>query len=182
MARDVITAPTQLFVELIAKGKTQYEAYREAYPQTKASRATIDREAASILRRPKVKQLLAELKEKVTEKMAERIAIDRQVIVDELWDNAQKAKAAVQVLDRKGNPTGEYIANFAASNAALVAIGKELGMFREAPQPDDPLKDLSYEQVKALRDALDAYDAAEAAAAAESSRKPVGRRKGTTTH
>ncbi|MBA2658017.1 MAG: hypothetical protein ABIW02_04415 [Nitrosospira sp.] len=49
----------------------------------------------------------------------------------ELWDNAMKAKQAEPIFDRKGEPTGIFTANFAASNQALHLLGKEIGMFAE---------------------------------------------------
>jgi len=43
------------------------------------------------------------------------------------------AKAAVPVL-KNGKPIGVYQANISASNQALIALGKEIGMFHDKPE------------------------------------------------
>ena len=50
--------------------------------------------------------------------------------MEQLFDNAMIAKAAVPVL-KNGEPTGLYQANISASNQALMLLGKELGMFTD---------------------------------------------------
>lgn len=48
-------------------------------------------------------------------------------------DNAMIGKQAVPVLDKDGNETGVYNVNISASNQALIALGKEIGMFHNKP-------------------------------------------------
>lgn len=70
-------------------------------------------------------------------------------VIEGLLSNAREASRSVPVLDRKGNETGEYTANFGASNKAWELLGKELGMFatvRRVQHEDlDPLADASEE-------------------------------------
>lgn len=188
-------APHRLYATERVKGATMVAAFRKAWPHLKSNDDTVNRRCKRMEQEPQMARLLHKLRqdataataqalveqvEKPIAEAAQAIAMSKQLITAELWDNAQKAKAAVAVLDKKGVPTGEYIANFAASNAALIAIGKDLGMFRETPEKADPLADLTHEQVKELRDALDAFDAAEAAAGVARPARP--KRKGRTTH
>ena len=59
---------------------------------------------------------------------------------------------AAPVLDRDGEPTGEYQYQGQAANRALELLGKELGMFVERKQVDIPgqLAQLSDAQIAAL--------------------------------
>jgi phage terminase small subunit len=59
----------------------------------------------------------------------QKVGITKERVLEELWDNAMKAKAAVPVRDREGNETGEFVATWSASNQALQLVGKEMGMF-----------------------------------------------------
>ena len=75
-------------------------------------------------------------------------------------DNAMIAKQAVPVLDKNGNETGVYNANISASNQALIALGKEIGMFHNKPveetrskyanMSDEEMKELIYEKLYKL--------------------------------
>lgn len=67
-----------------------------------------------------------------------------------------QAKAAVPILDNRGKPTGKFTVNWAASNRALELLGKEIGMFKEAKEPD-LFDKLSPEQVRALKMVLDEW-------------------------
>lgn len=60
------------------------------------------------------------------------LSISKQTILKELWDNAMLGKNGIIV----GNE-GQLSVNLSASNAALVLIGKELGMFTGKPAPDE---------------------------------------------
>ena len=75
-------------------------------------------------------------------------------VLDELRDNALKAKAAVPVLDAKGQPTGEWRADFGASNMALKLIGMELGMFVERKEVrHGRLDDVTDEKLREITEA-----------------------------
>lgn len=78
------------------------------------------------------------------------LQITKEVILAELWDNAMKAKQAVPVLDRQGNPTGMFTANFTASNQALQLIGKEFDMFSDRKKEDSPLEMKTVHDVGAM--------------------------------
>lgn len=52
-------------------------------------------------------------------------------VIARLHEVYNVAMAAVQVLDRKGNPTGVYKVDIAGANRALELIGKHIGMFEQ---------------------------------------------------
>jgi len=60
----------------------------------------------------------------------EALQITKKDVMRELLDNAMRAKAAVPVM-KNGVPTGIYNTNISASNQALIALGKEIGMFTD---------------------------------------------------
>jgi len=124
------------------------EAYRHAY-QTAAKDATVNTEVARLLKRPAIVEAIRRFRAD----LAERAEVTVADVIRELWDNARKAKGGEPVLDKDGTPTGEWRADFSASNQALVAVGKHLGAFDPRPdgQHDNPLALLTAEQRAALR-------------------------------
>ena len=176
-----------------AKGNPQLKAFRNAWPNLTSNDQTAERRCKRMEKEPQMARLLHKLRQDATAVTAQalveqveapiaaaakEIALSKQVITQELWDIAQIGKGIVPVLDKKGQPTGAFVAmNLNAANTALIAIGKDLGMFRENVEKDDPLADLTHEQVKELRNALDAFDAAEAAPMEETKTKVVPLRR-----
>lgn len=180
MANGVMDDATQIFCAEIAKGRTQVEAYRAAHPKSKANRNTMDRQAATLLRKAVVKARIVELTEKGTAKAVEAVSISKQRVLAELMDTAIRAKQPVPVNNQKGEPTGNSEVAWAASTAAFIAVGKELGMFKEASQESDPLDGLTHEEVKAVKEMLEGF------VSTRDDPRPVGKpapkRKGRSTH
>jgi hypothetical protein len=50
-------------------------------------------------------------------------------VLERLRENVERSMQAKPVLDKEGQPTGEYRYEAAAANRALELIGKEIGMF-----------------------------------------------------
>jgi hypothetical protein len=61
----------------------------------------------------------------------ERVALTKQWVMQRLQDNVEMAMTAKPVVDREGQPTGEYRYEANAANRAVELIGKELGMFTD---------------------------------------------------
>ena len=64
-------------------------------------------------------------------KASEKAELSQQWVLDRLRENAERALQAVAVLDRDGNPTGEYQYEGAVANRSLELLGKHLGMFTD---------------------------------------------------
>lgn len=92
------------FAQELAKGKSASEAYIEAGYEE--SRSAASRLSANV----NVQQRVAELKERA----AANVVVTREWVLEQLVDNAAKAKAA---------------GDFGPSNQALNLVGKEIGMF-----------------------------------------------------
>lgn len=169
---DGLTDKQRAYVALRVGGARPDDAYLRAFKSGPvANHATVRKAAEHLERMPKIvqaiatareraKRLEAEVERRVVDEassaIAREIVLTRAAIIDELWGNAMKAKQAVPVLDKSGKPTGYFTANWAASNRALELLGKEIGMFKEAKEPD-LFEKLSPEQVRALKAAIDSW-------------------------
>jgi len=131
------SARHERFATKLADGLSQEKAYIEAgfSPNgARGSASTLIKQHPYIFERRD--ELLAEremLNTIARAKAMEATQIDKERVMKELMDNAMIAKQAVSVLDKDGNETGVYNANISASNQALIALGKEIGMFHNKP-------------------------------------------------
>lgn len=57
--------------------------------------------------------------------------VSREFVMLRLRHVAERAMAVSPVMDKDGQPTGEYKCDFGAANKALELLGKQLGMFKE---------------------------------------------------
>lgn len=71
-----------------------------------------------------------------TAKLAAHEALTREWVIDRLRENVARAMQAEPVLDREGNPTGEYTYQGAVANGALKLLGEEIGMFVQRSKVD----------------------------------------------
>jgi hypothetical protein len=148
---EALTPQIEAYCRERAKGVSQEAAYRLAYRNAHGKQTTIVKNAKTLEKQVKVRRRITELLNVAREVSQREVNVAKTDVLRELWDNAMKAKQAEPVYDNEGNPIGEWVAMFQASNRALELIGKELGMFREQQARDkDPLEALSHEQVKAL--------------------------------
>jgi len=137
----------EIFASLVAKGLSGRQAYIDAgYSPNGADGA-----ASKLQKTAKVAARIAELREKVANRVIEKTAISKEWVLAELVDNVKKAKAAEPVRNKDGEEIGEYRANFQAANTALHLIGKELGMFVEKAEiKTGKLEDKTDEELDAI--------------------------------
>jgi phage terminase small subunit len=62
---------------------------------------------------------------------AQRVEVTQDYVLRRILDNVERAMQAEPVLDREGNPTGEYVYQGSVANGALKMLGEHLGMFRQ---------------------------------------------------
>ena len=67
---------------------------------------------------------------------AKRTELTTDYVLNGLRDVAERCRQAEPVLDREGNPTGEYRFDSSGANRALELLGKHLGIFIEKKQVD----------------------------------------------
>ncbi len=73
---------------------------------------------------------IAMLNDRVSESLLARNEIDRNWVMHNLVKVAERCMQEEAVLDREGNPTGEYQFDSAGALKALNLIGLEVGMFK----------------------------------------------------
>lgn len=183
--RPIKTEPSdnpkhEALAQCLARGMTQAEAYVGAGYSPKNANAG----CAALLRqnpwiKDRVKTIQASERQALerarpdlmplpTYMALEALAIGKERILAELWDNAMIGKGKKPAIEAAvDEETGEllgapvYEISLAASNAALIAIGKELGMFvdggKNQPEPKDVIdvESLSDEQLAKLEQILD---------------------------
>lgn len=64
-------------------------------------------------------------------KTSDDLGITREWILGKLKQNVERALVEEPVLDREGQPIGEYTYNGAVANKALELLGKQSGMFSD---------------------------------------------------
>lgn len=75
---------------------------------------------------------LAKVAEAIAIRKAERcgrVEITQDYVLGMLVKNLERAMQAEAVLDREGNPTGEYVYHGSVANKAIELLGKHIGLF-----------------------------------------------------
>jgi hypothetical protein len=85
---------------------------------------------------------LLRTRERVAEKGMElavaQTALTKTWVLEKLRLNAERALQARPVLDKDGNPTGQYRYEGAVANLALELLGRSMGMFIERSEQGKP--------------------------------------------
>lgn len=166
-----LTGQQEKFALGVASGKTQSDAYREAYPKSKAWKdGSVHTKASLLMSNVKVQQRVAELKERIagvgiasaerTLLEASRIALfdPRKLFredgspkpINELDDDTAGALAGLDVLEEfSGSGDDRAFVGYtkkykvADKNSALEKLFKHHGLYeRDNQQKTDPLADL----------------------------------------
>jgi phage terminase small subunit len=131
------------FAQAIADGRTAGEAYLAAGyscgPQKARGHGHRLRTSEDVQTR--ITELLR-ARERVAEKGTElaiaQTALTKTWVLQTLRLNAERALQARPVLDKDGNPTGQYRYEGAVANRALELLGRSLGMFIERTEQGKP--------------------------------------------
>ena len=130
MARytDGLTDKQAAFVrEYVVDHNGTQAAIRAGY-----SEDTARQQASRLLTNVDIAEAVAELESN----LADEIGITKQYVLDSLRTVAERCMTAVEVLDRDGNPTGEWTFQHAGATKALELLGKHRGMFIERTSVD----------------------------------------------
>src|SRR5262245_22781155 len=120
----------ELFAQALAKGLGIGAAYEAAGYKTSPGAAT--RLSKNVNIQGRVKEL--------QEAAAEKAVVTKQWVLGRLNEVVERTMQAEPVLDREGNPTGEYTFQASSAIRALELIGKELGMFTGRREDDVGMK------------------------------------------
>lgn len=84
---------------------------------------------ADMNKKQDIQARILELTQELKDASITKALYTREEVIEGLLHNANAASAAIPVLDTKGQPTGEYRAQFGPSNKSWELLGRELGMF-----------------------------------------------------
>ena len=128
--KQILTAKQEGFVLSILEGMTQIDAYKKNYNCENMSDNAISREACLLLNEklnPKITQRLAELRQQ--QAIESKWTLGK--LIEEFASVKEKCMQEVEVLDKLGNRTGEYVFKEHGVIKALENIGKLLGHYEE---------------------------------------------------
>src|SRR5262245_58302128 len=109
----------ELFAQGLAKGLSADAAYEQASYRPNRGNAA----------RLKANESISGRVQELQEAAAAKAMVTKQWVLDHLKEVVERAMQAEPVLDRDGNPAGEYTFQASSAIRALELIGKELGMF-----------------------------------------------------
>ncbi len=122
-----LTVKEEKFVQGLFKGLSQRKAYKEAFDAKNMKDKTIDNKACDLNKKEEIRVRLTELQNEV----AAENKWTREKLVEEFAAVKEKCMQEVEVLDKFGNPTGEYVFKEAGVINALKEIGKLSGHYVE---------------------------------------------------
>ena len=137
----MLTNKQERFVQELIKGKSQRDAYKIAYPNSKKWKDnSVDREASVLLKKPKVSQRFEELKRKTEEKVTYDAAEVKNIIIntmlsivnaDVMNDQVDGKAVKNKHWDRNGKVVYDHYDKIEASKMLISLLGIE-----EASQED----------------------------------------------
>jgi phage terminase small subunit len=86
-------------------------------------------EGNRMLSHPEIKAAI----EEAQRDLAARTKVTQEEVIRDLREIRDRCMQHVQVLDRKGNPTGDYTFDATGAIRAVELLGKHIGMFKEGP-------------------------------------------------
>ena len=118
------------FAELTATGQKRADAYIGAGYRTK-TREVATKRGGALYAKPEIKARVTEIETALRENSVLRAEVDREWVLRGLKENIHRASQVKPVLNRQGEPTGQYKYEPSAVNRGYELVGKELGMFVE---------------------------------------------------
>jgi hypothetical protein len=122
-----LTPKQEKFVQGLFKGLSQRQAYKEAYDTSNWKDSSIDEKAYQLSKNVHIMSRLRELQETITQNNKWTV----EKLIEEFEELKDRCKMNIPVLDRQGEPTGEYKFDSAGAVKSLENIGKLLGMYEE---------------------------------------------------
>lgn len=135
----------------VASGMPATKAYIAAGYAPKAAESN----ASRLMGNDKVKARIAELRREISQKAVAKTALTRQYVIRTLMHNVDGCMVPVDVTNARGEVVGMAPNNPNAANTALIALGKELGMFVDKQELGRPGEFKSLEEMDARKAELD---------------------------
>jgi phage terminase small subunit len=122
----MLTPNQEKFVQGIIEGKSQIDAYREAYPKQKSADKTCYENASRLMNNSKIKARVKELRDQIA-KPSIMTAQERMEWLSRLISNAEEGtNEKLKAIDIMNKMQGEYVQKIAADIDTNVNINIEL--------------------------------------------------------
>ena len=128
---SVFPEPHRLFTLEYKRTWNARSAYQKVYPES--SERTAKSNGHKLLQTPKVQMYLDWLALKSNEKFE----VSRDGLMKDLEKVKKQCMTDIPVLDRDGDPIGDYVFNASGANKSIELQGKEIGMFVNRVEVDD---------------------------------------------
>ena len=127
-----LTVQQEAYARAMSMGMSRQESMQMA--GIKSSQTARDFE-----RDPKVSARITELAHLITENSILKNGLDRSWVISRLMSVTERCMQAEPVMDKNGDPTGEYKFDSSGANRALELLGKTMRMFdaKETSKQDD---------------------------------------------
>ena len=135
-AETLLTPSQEAFAQAIARDEPKGLSYRNAYPGNTSHDHVIQVRARELALQPHVAARIAELQAIKKAVADETYGVNRGYIISNLKTVAERCMDAVEVTDKKGNPTGEWTFDSGGAISALEKLGKHIGMWPNKVQVD----------------------------------------------
>lgn len=142
----------------LASGLT---VHQEAYCRARATGMTMEESVMAIgspvavgtardweRKNQPIRARIAELSAMATNNAILKTGLDREWVISRLMQVVERCMQAEQVVDKKGEPTGEYQFDSSGANTALKMLGDTMGLFKPAEKkPEDEYANLSDDDI-----------------------------------
>lgn len=120
-----LTPKQQVFFNSYMTQGNASVAYRKAYNCTNAKDTTINRSAFLLLRNPKIQPLIHAFKAK----NAKKCEISAEYVLNNIKMIGERCMQKVKIIDKDGNPTGEWKCDAQGALKAQEMLGRYLKLF-----------------------------------------------------
>lgn len=125
LTKSGLTPKQELFCQEYIKDMNATQAYLRAGFSKKATTAGV--EGHKLLKNPKVKQRIQELQQRV----AKKNEITAEWVLGKIKETIERCSQAEPVLDKEGNPTGEWKFEHSGVLKGTEQLGKHLKLFTD---------------------------------------------------
>lgn len=125
-------------------------AWRIAY--YKGKKAQPGKRLQELLTDPSIERRMQFLQESTAEKVTNAISLQESYIIDGMQTMFERCMQIDRILDRHGNPTGEFKFDSSGAGKALDMMAKTAGLYREKRQASDTENQSDEQLLESVRD------------------------------
>jgi hypothetical protein len=135
-----LTDKQERFAIAVAEGKTQADAYREAYDTGKMTNKSIVENASKLMVNANVAPRIEELRTKVVDNMVKKAIVTVEDTLQAYLKIRDICMAELEITSKTGDKLATQLVDANAAKAANDSIAKYLGMFVEKVEHSGEIK------------------------------------------